>query len=357
MVADRISQGFASEYKAGPRASGVAGRIRQAGAWLAMAAALSAGGCESVVDGAPATFLAGPDYPSQLDVVGMVGTKLSYHPFRVFAHRAGRPVSGLPIEWAVSDGGGSISPAQDVTREGASVATLTLGPVEGTYTVTATAPTLPGPPRYTFKEVTAVTRIVQARDLGDGGFVPGTVTVPMGKSVGWIYSSGEGDVHNVTFEDNPVQPTSSGGLWQLGRIYHFRVFAGPPRTVRYRCTYHSTSFSEGEVGTVVVTELQETESPGFVSNPVLGLLPNGGAATSMASPAQSSVAVVATLWPVADQATADLMERFYEAPSAVTDPARALAKTQRSLIAPPATAQSFYRAGFVAAGGADGRAP
>jgi CHAT domain-containing protein len=60
--------------------------------------------------------------------------------------------------------------------------------------------------------------------------------------------------------------------------------------------------------------------------------------------------VVATLWPVEDVATAELMERFYEAYAAGADPVRALARAQRAFAAQAATAQPFYWAGFVAVG-------
>ncbi|PYO37913.1 MAG: hypothetical protein DMD29_14540, partial [Gemmatimonadetes bacterium] len=62
--------------------------------------------------------------------------------------------------------------------------------------------------------------------------------------------------------------------------------------------------------------------------------------------------VVATLWPVEDRATADLMEHFYERFTAGADPAAALAAAQRALLAAPATAHPFYWAGFVDLGGA-----
>jgi CHAT domain-containing protein len=62
--------------------------------------------------------------------------------------------------------------------------------------------------------------------------------------------------------------------------------------------------------------------------------------------------VVATLWPVEDRATADLMEHFYERFTAGADPAAALAAAQRALLVAPATAHPFYWAGFVSVGGA-----
>jgi CHAT domain-containing protein len=62
-------------------------------------------------------------------------------------------------------------------------------------------------------------------------------------------------------------------------------------------------------------------------------------------------AVVATLWPVEDEATAVLMERFYRELAAGVEPARALALAQRALLTERATAHPFYWAGFVSVGG------
>jgi plastocyanin len=192
-------------------------------------------------------------YPNSWETVGVAGTTLSDHPFSVFAHNGVTPVSGLRIVWAVSGSGGSITPPNDTTAAGESTATLTLGPDEGAYTVTVTAPTLPGAPQFTFK-ATAVSLMVGVRDSVDGGFVPANVTVMSGHSIGWRYESGDGSPHDVTFEDGQTQPVSSGDMWDLwaGVRYHARVFDGSPRAIRYRCKYHSTSFVDGEVGTVTV---------------------------------------------------------------------------------------------------------
>lgn len=67
--------------------------------------------------------------------------------------------------------------------------------------------------------------------------------------------------------------------------------------------------------------------------------------------------VVATLWAVEDQATAFLMERFYDELTGGSDPVRALARAKRSFAAARAGAHPFYWAGFVAVGGSglDGR--
>jgi CHAT domain-containing protein len=61
--------------------------------------------------------------------------------------------------------------------------------------------------------------------------------------------------------------------------------------------------------------------------------------------------VVASLWPVEDRATAELMTGFYERFTAGTDATGALAAAQRTLLVAPATAHPFYWAGFVSIGG------
>ena len=61
--------------------------------------------------------------------------------------------------------------------------------------------------------------------------------------------------------------------------------------------------------------------------------------------------VMATLWPVEDRTTADLMTRFYAALEAGRPEAEALAEAQRATLRNPATAHPFYWAGFTLSGG------
>ena len=61
---------------------------------------------------------------------------------------------------------------------------------------------------------------------------------------------------------------------------------------------------------------------------------------------------MATLWSVDDWATAGLMEQFYRSYANRLDPAGALARAQRALLAEAATAHPFYWAGFEVEGGA-----
>lgn len=225
--------------------------------------------------GSPVVFTATarPGNPTQLithpgDVAGIGVVNSPIGVFRAIALDAyGNPVTGVRIVWTVTAGGGSVTPADpygDSTRSGLDTtsnvgnggsawAQFTLGPNEGEQTATATAPTMPGAPVITYQR-TAVTVLVQVfGSIGwvyetDNGFVPASVTVPLGKSVGWVVFVEE--QHNLIFEDDPTEPVSSSTLYYGGT--HVRTFSGAPRIIRYRCTLHSTSFTEGEVGTVIV---------------------------------------------------------------------------------------------------------
>lgn len=68
-------------------------------------------------------------------------------------------------------------------------------------------------------------------------------------------------------------------------------------------------------------------------------------------------AVVATLWPVDDRATAEFTLRFYEGLADGRTADDALRRAQRALRDDPATRQPFYWAGFVLIGDGDVRAP
>jgi CHAT domain-containing protein len=61
--------------------------------------------------------------------------------------------------------------------------------------------------------------------------------------------------------------------------------------------------------------------------------------------------VAATLWPVEDRATAQLMEEFYRALSLGRSEVEALALAQRAALRNPRTAQPFFWAPFVLVGG------
>jgi CHAT domain-containing protein/tetratricopeptide (TPR) repeat protein len=60
--------------------------------------------------------------------------------------------------------------------------------------------------------------------------------------------------------------------------------------------------------------------------------------------------VLASLWPVEDRATAQLMKRFYQELGSGQSDAAALARAQRAMLRDPETAHPFYWAGFIMSG-------
>jgi len=80
--------------------------------------------------------------------------------------------------------------------------------------------------------------------VNNNNFSPLEVTADSNGAVVWVWNSG-GTTHNVTFED---AITGSG---DKGSGTYSHTFAAPGE-YRYRCTHHSSSFTSGMRGTVVV---------------------------------------------------------------------------------------------------------
>lgn len=190
--------------------------------------------------------------------VGLPGQKLGAYQVKV-VDRWGNTVEGVKIDWAVVSGRGTVTPLQ--TRSGTvwTVAYHTLGPEVGPQTVTAIA-AVPGAPQASFTSSAADAVIDIGWSAGgacissDPGLFPAHITVPRGSTVGWRWvwcdldGDGTGPSHNVVFEDAPTQPVSSP-VKNSG--HHLRTFTAPG-IYRYRCTLHSSSDSNWEVGTVTV---------------------------------------------------------------------------------------------------------
>jgi plastocyanin len=80
--------------------------------------------------------------------------------------------------------------------------------------------------------------------VNNNNFSPATVTADSSGTVVWTWNSG-GTTHNVTFEDAITGSGDKGS----GTFTH--SFAAPGE-YRYRCTHHSSSFTSGMRGTVIV---------------------------------------------------------------------------------------------------------
>jgi len=221
---------------------------------------------ETATGGAPVS-ITGPG--STGGSIALVNSTIAYSVAALDSR--GYPVPGVPINWTVSANGGTIAPAQVNTGPDSSgaisaKAVETLGPDDGVVQATATAPTIAGAPSVTF-----TTQVVTAMVTVGGGttgscvgsYSPGNVILLVGKTMGWVWKpcwlrppslnprlsvGGVAQRHDVTFEDDPTQPTSSPTMSTGWLVRTFTT----PGVYRYRCTLHSTDFTTGEVGTVTV---------------------------------------------------------------------------------------------------------
>jgi len=76
-------------------------------------------------------------------ISGVAGTAVATQISVTVANKAGAPIDGATVTFAVATGGGSVSPTSVTTVAGIASTTWTLGPTLGTQTITATAAGLP----------------------------------------------------------------------------------------------------------------------------------------------------------------------------------------------------------------------
>lgn len=145
------------------------------------------------------------------------------------------PKNGVTIDWAVGTGGGSITPASNVTGvNGTASATRTLSANLGAHTATATAAGLGGSP------ATFTTTAVNVAAVSVGGaataFNPANVTIPLNGIVTWTWAAGNALPHNVTFNPMAGMPANIPNTVTPGTAVD-RTFtvAG---TFMYQCTNH-----------------------------------------------------------------------------------------------------------------------
>ncbi len=79
--------------------------------------------------------------------------------------------------------------------------------------------------------------------VGSNFFSPQELSASRNTTVTWTFQAGP---HNVTFEDG------QGNSGDQSAGTHNRTF-GTAGTFRYRCTIHSTSFANGMIGQVVIS--------------------------------------------------------------------------------------------------------
>jgi plastocyanin len=153
------------------------------------------------------------------------------------------PKQGVTIDWAVTGGGGSITPAQNTTgTNGTASATRTLSGTEGSHTATATANGITGAPSVTFTTNATAAPATASVTLQSIAFNPDNVLIALNGQVTWTWNDGA-IVHNVTFTPATGVPADITDR-SSGSVSRTFSTAG---TFNYQCTRHG-----GMTGTVVV---------------------------------------------------------------------------------------------------------
>ena len=155
----------------------------------------------------------------------------------------GNPKGGVTVDWEASTGGGSITPAQNITAaNGNASAQRTLGAGTGDQTTKAIAAGLATPDTVTFTTTAAIVTTVQ---VANNSFTPRDITIPVNTVVTWQWQTVT-SVHNVTFAATPPgAPANIPDRSAVGTVSRTFNNAG---TFNYQCTNHP-----GMTGSVTVT--------------------------------------------------------------------------------------------------------
>lgn len=153
----------------------------------------------------------------------------------------GNPKGGVTIDWTAATGGGSITPAQNVTAaNGNASAQRTLGAGTGDQTAKAIAAGLATPDTVIF---TTTAAIVTTINVANNNFSPNSLTVPINTTVTWSWPNPTVP-HNVTFAAVTGAPANIPDR-TTGSVNRLFDTAG---TFTYQCTNHP-----GMTGSVMVT--------------------------------------------------------------------------------------------------------
>lgn len=153
-----------------------------------------------------------------------------------------RAVRGVIVSWAVTSGGGSITPTVDTTdATGVASSVQTLGSSASTQTATAT-PDVAGLPTVTFAASASTPPTVDTVTVNNNFFSPQDVVIQVNHTVTWTWNSG-GAPHTVTLIAGPP-PLPAETVQSTGS--HSTTFTTVGK-YSYVCTIHA-----GMTGTVTV---------------------------------------------------------------------------------------------------------
>ncbi len=144
----------------------------------------------------------------------------------------GNGVSGVTVSWAVTSGGGSVSPATSASDvQGFATSIQTLPATAGTATVTATASGLPD---ATFTNTAVTSTGTATVQLMNSQFQPSTLTVAAGTTVTFEWN--DGATQHTLFPEAPATIPSDPTPAVAPHTYS--VTFTSPGTYRYYCSIH-----------------------------------------------------------------------------------------------------------------------
>jgi len=162
---------------------------------------------------------AAPDPPSQLVAIGGNGQSWFFNnplPAQLSVRALdvdNESVHGVVVNWAVTSGGGGVSPAQSTTdANGVASATDSIGS-STLQQVTATLAVMPSA-TVAFMETATTPPTTAAVSVNDNSFSPTSVVIQTGGTVTWTW--GGANTHNLTFTGGPTprpanQPNQTSG--------------------------------------------------------------------------------------------------------------------------------------------------
>lgn len=158
----------------------------------------------------------------------------------------GNGVAGATVDWAVTSGGGSVTPTESVTgANGTATAAWTLGPSLGAQGAQASGTGLTGSPVSFSATASATPNPGTGVTVGNNFFDPAARTVTAGATVTWTWVNTGAISHSVESVGTPSF-TSSPIITGAGQTYS--VTFDTPGTYEYQCVVHGSAMA----GTIIV---------------------------------------------------------------------------------------------------------
>jgi plastocyanin len=172
---------------------------------------------------------------------GATGSTLATPLQVLIADQFGNPVAGVTVTWAVTAGGGSVTPTTAVSNaQGVASTSQTLPANAGNVTVTATAAGLAGSPQ-TFTSTATASVGGTTVAVVNNQFQPATLTVAAGTTVSFVWGAGAAQ-HSI----NPEAPNTIPSNPTVTDAPHtYSVTFNTPGTYRYYCSVHGDAGTGG----------------------------------------------------------------------------------------------------------------